>query len=360
MRSFTSVDHILPGDRFYEEAQVRTDRTGPRIMIVGDSISEGHEGESTWRYRLWQELTVNNADATFVGPWIGTDLLEPLSYSGPTPPHDGLYRPGIEFDSANDAQWGWTLDAATSTIQATVASYQPDVILVELGYNDLAFGVHTPAGLVDELGTFVQNARAANPNVTVVVSNVVHRDPGTTSATIETAITTYDGDLPAAIAGLSTSGSPVYLADVDSQYPTPQDTYDGLHPNNVGEYAIAGAFATSLSADAGIGAPIPASVIPTSVVVPPLATPTGLTAVASAGGTVTLTWNHAFGATAYDLYAADLTKGQALTLSSSTVGADGIVRTVLYHGDTYEFAVSSEFGSSSGSTSSPVTVVTTA
>lgn len=359
MQSFVRANHVLTGDRFYEAAEVRTDRTGPRILVVGDSITEGHEGEATWRYRLWQELTVNDVDATFVGPWLGTDLLEPLDYAGPTPPHDGSYRPGIDFDSANDAKWGWTMDAATPTIQSTVASYRPNIILVELGYNDLAFGALSPAGLINELQTFIQQARAAKPNVAIFVGNVVHRDPATTSPNIETDITTYDDDLPGAVSSLSTTTSPIVVVDDDSQYPTPQDTYDGLHPNNVGEYAIAGAFADSLSVNAGIGEPIPAKAIPTTVVYPRLTTPTGLTAIATAPGTITLTWHHVFGATTYGLYHADLTQGQQLTLSPFGVEADGDVLTGLTPGDRYQFALSSQFGPASSPVGAPVDVIAT-
>ena len=39
-----------------------------RIMIVGDSISQGSAGDFTWRYRLWKHLEATAPGATtFVG-----------------------------------------------------------------------------------------------------------------------------------------------------------------------------------------------------------------------------------------------------------------------------------------------------
>jgi hypothetical protein len=81
-----------------------------RIMVVGDSISQGHEGDFTWRYRLAQHLGNVGAAADFVGPWTGTNVL-PAAYppgwpdTSSPPVHNGAYRPGISFDNDNLTQW---------------------------------------------------------------------------------------------------------------------------------------------------------------------------------------------------------------------------------------------------------------
>src|SRR5262245_45869916 len=50
-----------------------------RILIVGDSISQGHEGDFTWRYRFAEHLRIAGAAPDFVGPWTGTNKL-PAAY----------------------------------------------------------------------------------------------------------------------------------------------------------------------------------------------------------------------------------------------------------------------------------------
>lgn len=47
-------------------------RAQAKLMIVGDSISQGMEGDWTWRYRLWEWLDSQHQDFEFVGPWTGT------------------------------------------------------------------------------------------------------------------------------------------------------------------------------------------------------------------------------------------------------------------------------------------------
>lgn len=64
-----------------------------RIMIVGDSISEGFESMHTWRYRLWEWFQANDVSVTFVGPFHQTALQkQDLSTGVPLPaarPGDG-------------------------------------------------------------------------------------------------------------------------------------------------------------------------------------------------------------------------------------------------------------------------------
>jgi hypothetical protein len=47
-------------------------RSNPiRILIVGDSMTQGREGDYTWRYRIWDWFQEQGIAATFVGPYIG-------------------------------------------------------------------------------------------------------------------------------------------------------------------------------------------------------------------------------------------------------------------------------------------------
>ena len=57
-----------------------------RVMIVGDSITHGEEGDYTWRYRVWEwfRSCVPEVKATFVGPYVGT--VPPQIPQPPQPP----------------------------------------------------------------------------------------------------------------------------------------------------------------------------------------------------------------------------------------------------------------------------------
>src|SRR5690606_5359517 len=54
-----------PCDPFPDEPTGGT----PKIMITGDSISQGSSGDYTWRYRLYKHLTANGVTPDFVGPY---------------------------------------------------------------------------------------------------------------------------------------------------------------------------------------------------------------------------------------------------------------------------------------------------
>lgn len=324
---------------------------GTSVMVVGDSISQGMEGDFTWRYRLAQHL---GAAADFVGPWTGTNVV-PAAYppgwpnSSAPPIRTGSYRPGVSFDSAHLAQWGWQLHQAKDAIGAQVATYQPSVLLVELGFNDLGWGVNGPAGVLNDLRTFVANARAAKPNVRFAVANVLHRTALADLPQLPGTITDYNGQLGTTVAALSTTTSPVALVDIDTPYDENRDAYDGLHPGVRGEYVIAKAFGDVLSSRFGLGpafgavpASLPAALVP--------GTPASITAT-PVEDKVRVAWTHVFGAAAYEFYQRDATTGQAFSKSAWDIGADSWTADILPAGHRIEFYVRAVRGAVKGAAS---------
>ncbi|MFD8497836.1 SGNH/GDSL hydrolase family protein [Amycolatopsis sp. NPDC059657] len=337
--------------------------TGARVMVVGDSISQGHEGDYTWRYRLAEHLGRTSAGVDFVGPWTGTDVL-PASYPPgwpdvPNPPsRDGAYRPGVSFDSQHLAQWGWQMHQAKDVIAAQVRTHTPDYLLVELGFNDLGWGVNGPAGVLNDLKWLIANARSAKPGIRVVVANVVHRTPLGSSPTLPQIISSYNSLLAAEIANISTTASPVALADLDTPYDENRDTYDGLHPNVRGEYVIAKAFGDALATRFSVGSAYGA--IPSSL--PANLTP-GAPATISAtpvGDKVKISWSHVFGAAGYQFFQRDATVGQAFAPAMLPIGADSWISDLLPAGHRMEFYVKTMRGEGHISAGSPVTGATVA
>ena len=321
-------------------------------MVVGDSISQGLEGDYTWRYRLKERLAATATDVDFVGPWSGTTRI-PSHYSTSSQPavHDGAYRPGISFtDSQNLAQWGWQMAQAKWDIASNVATYQPDYLLVELGFNDLGWFVSGPQGTADSLREFITNARAAKPDVRILVANVVHRSPlGDSNPDLPQKITDYNGLLPALVSSVSTSQSPVALVDLDGAYDYTTDSYDDLHPNVRGEYVIARAFANALANRFSLGAAwadLPGS-MPADLHPSP---PTAVQVVRSGDG-LQISWTHSFGAGGYRLFTRDVTKGDGFQPSYYAIGADDWTSANLPAGHVFEYYVKPERGNYTGGAS---------
>jgi hypothetical protein len=131
----------------------------------------------------------------------------------------------------------------------------------------------------------------------------------------------------------------VDLVDVASSYHYATDTYDGLHPNNIGEWLIADAFANALAHDLGFG---PGSkYLPSSPQLVGISQASAPKLTVDAAG-INVSWPHVFGAAGYSLEVADLTLGQTLGASTelpNPVVADSWQLTGLFPGHRYEVAV---------------------
>lgn len=286
---------------------------GPRIMVVGDSISQGLEGDYTWRYRLAQHLAATGTAVDFVGPWRGTTRLAQPG-DGPPPFHDGGYRPGISFDSDNLAQWGWQMKQAVDRIEAEAVAAAPDYVLVELGFNDLGWFVSDADGLWADLQRFLDGLQHAatrtNKQIRVAVATVPQRSPIVGREDLPPAIDAYNALVRERLGllALDRPGLRLALADLAAAYDYRTDAYDGLHPGVRGEHVIARVFAERLSATWGLGG-APAA-IPTTLDPPlPITQPGSLTAVPAADG-VRLTWSHTFGTGGYRLYQRNVSAGE--------------------------------------------------
>lgn len=173
-----------------EDPHVNKRQGGIKVLVVGDSISQGIEGDFTWRYRLLQWFNSQGVAVQFVGPYIGTVSPDPGSL--PTPPKlpgevtvnppartDGGYGAGVPaFSSNHFAVWGRQAAQDMSLIRAQVQAYAPDYLLVELGFNDIGWFISDAPGTLNSMKSLVDEARAAKPNLKSVPNPSVPIPPG--------------------------------------------------------------------------------------------------------------------------------------------------------------------------------------
>jgi lysophospholipase L1-like esterase len=260
-----------------------------RIMLVGDSVTQGSAGDWTWRYRLWEHLqSPSGPPVDLVGG--RTDL-----YDNVADVHGSQAYADPSFDQDHEARWGMLLSQADTPIDQLVEEHAADVVVSMLGTNDLLVYQPTPATMRQHVDSFVAAARSANPGLTVVLCEI-------TQTWFEGA-PAYNQVLAEAAADLDEPGSRVLLADTDAGFTT-DDTWDGSHPTAGGEAEIAAAVADAL-AGVGIGT---APVRPLPEVAPVPWTPP----VAQASGTTLgahVEWTPAPGATRHDVWLRDVTAG---------------------------------------------------
>lgn len=265
-----------------------------RILIVGDSMTQGSAGDWTWRYRLWEYLLASHADVDFVGP--STDLYNVIDSGFGS--HDYI---DPSFDQDHAARWGLSMAFPDEhhSVSELVADYHPDVLVEMLGVNDLTWLQGTPDEMVSATSGWVASARAADPDVDIVVSRIAQ--PWIP------AVAEFNDLLDDLAADLDTPGSRVLAAQSDVGMVRSEDTWDTFHPNAHGEIKIAAAVADSLAA-LGIGLP-PTRPLPLAqTLVGPRLRPV-LSATPALHG-ADLHWQRSPGAPETDVWLRDLTAGE--------------------------------------------------
>lgn len=285
---------------------------GMKVLIVGDSMTQGQEGDYTWRYRISQWFASQNIAVDFVGPYKGT--RQPPDAAPPKAPPlkgqdttddriiaDGGYAAGASFDSDHFAIWGRACAQDVGLIKDVVANSQPDLMLVMLGFNDLGWFYSDDVGLLNNMATFIGNARSGKPDVKIALANVPQRTSlGRQDLPDKT--DKYNAALPSAISGWSTDQSPIKLVKLCENYNCELNGcpagYDGLHPNALGEFQIARAFSLTLVSDMGLGSA--ALAIPGNVPTRPVPVPGNFQVSTSPQG-VTATWDKVYGSYGFDV-----------------------------------------------------------
>lgn len=217
-------------------------------MPIGDSMTIGSAGEHTWRYRLWQHLRATcDEEFTLVGPREtlydkATDAPVSLDYAGRDP----------GFPRAHLAGWGEGWIHMAPVVEDAVRTCRPDVLLVSLGLIDLGF--YTDAGqTIDNVRAFVAGARAANDRIRMVLLPVIPNVRARQDEPFAAQVDLFNKLLAKTVADLDEPRSPLLLASPPDGYAIDTHTYDGTHPNERGEHALAAAFATTLHQAWGIG-----------------------------------------------------------------------------------------------------------
>ncbi|MCP3962581.1 MAG: cellulose-binding protein [bacterium] len=188
-------------------------------MPLGDSITEAETGFASYRYWLWQDLISAGYDVDFVGSMTG-------NFGGPP-----LFE---DFDQDHEGHWGWRADEVLAEIDGWAAAALPDVVLLHLGTNDLWQGQDIP-GTLAELEAIVEAIRVHVPGVAVLLAQLIPSTVGALSG-----IPDLNAEIPALAATLSTPESPVLVVDQFTGFDPAVDTYDGVHPDESGELAMAG------------------------------------------------------------------------------------------------------------------------
>ncbi|WP_051235012.1 GDSL-type esterase/lipase family protein [Marinimicrobium agarilyticum] len=193
-----------------------------RIMPLGDSIT-GSPG--CWRALLWNQLQdAGHTDIDFVG----------------TLPPQGC---GVAHDGDNEGHGGYlaTNIAYDNLLPDWLAQTDPDVVIMHLGTNDV-WSNRPTNDILDAFTTLVEQMRASNPGMTILVAQIIPMDPNEACAQCNQRVQALNSAIPGWADNLSTAASPIIVVDQYTGFDYNADTYDGVHPNASGDEKIADAW----------------------------------------------------------------------------------------------------------------------
>ena len=189
--------------------------TALRLMPLGDSITWG-VGSSTgngYRAALHDELAADGHPLDFVGSLRG----------------------GAMSDADNEGHSGYRIDQVAALTDAALARYQPNVVTLEIGTNDLN-GNYQVSTATTRLRSLVDQITRDVPNATVLVASLVV----STSGTEEQYRAAYNQAIPGIVQSEQAAGK--HVGYVDMSAVTTADLSDSLHPNDNGYRKMADAF----------------------------------------------------------------------------------------------------------------------
>ncbi|MEW2395187.1 GDSL-type esterase/lipase family protein [Streptomyces sp. NPDC046862] len=189
-----------------------------RIMPLGDSIT-GSPG--CWRAVLWNRLqSTGHTNIDFVGT---------LGPQGCGQPYDG--------DNEGHGGERVTDVADQNLLPGRLAATLPDIVVMHFGTNDVWSDI-APDRVLAAYSTLVQQMRASNPDMKILVAQLIPMNPSSCAACAQRVVD-FNARIPAWARATSTDRSPVAVVDQWTGFSTATDTYDGVHPNASGDDKIA-------------------------------------------------------------------------------------------------------------------------
>ena len=216
-----------------------------RILCLGDSITHGGDlGHASYRYPLWNMLQAAGDSVDFVGSRQTVN-----GGDGGAIPDVTMYPDYYTtFDRDHEGYWGWTTGQILGIVDAAAQAALPDVVLVHLGTNDIgqsgAAGVATARA---NLATIIERLRLAQPNVTILLSQVVPIGPGSGYFANTDQVVPLNAQIADLVAESDNARSRVVLVDQFTGFDAVTDMQpDGIHPNIAGETRMAATWFATL------------------------------------------------------------------------------------------------------------------
>ncbi len=210
------------------------------ILCLGNSITNGVDTFNSYRRDLWQMLNAGNYNFDFIGSW--------------SKHHMGSEVPVPDFDLDNEGHSGWTFenilkppswDSARGNLHTWMQTYTPDIVLIELGTNDV-FQCRTPLQMFGNLNVILYMLREKNKHVKIFIAQIPplgaqwsDKKLCNNDTTYLDAIINLNNQVAVYVKEHSTAKSPILVVDQYTYINPATDMFDDIHPNTNGEKIMA-------------------------------------------------------------------------------------------------------------------------
>ncbi|GAA4432306.1 hypothetical protein GCM10023188_20770 [Pontibacter saemangeumensis] len=218
-----------------------------KLMVLGNSITQGNATHPGYRYELWKMLVDAQIDVELVG---SHDVNE-----GGLSPVQGTVYNGKTYTNRNEGHWGWSADEildgrdGKGNLAAWLQGYTPDIVLLHLGTNDMFRQCGTAESprracyqeTINELKEVIKLIRGKNPATTFYVAKLIPAYEQVAGPWAAGNIQELNDRIPGFVQQMNSAASPVILVDQYAGFnaTTGADTHDGIHPNASGELKMA-------------------------------------------------------------------------------------------------------------------------
>ena len=196
----------------------------PKILAFGDSITSGeYPTEPTpgaYRLQLSNNFGSYNLNVDFIGSQVnqGTNL----------------------DDAEHEGHPGWTINELTTLLdEGELTSYQPDIVLLMAGTNDILKSSDDASQVIDDLNHSIDRLQEEFPDAQILVSSLTPLDSSIKSEQLANTVEEVNALLPELAAE---QGQQVTYVNAGGSIAPRDLVADGIHPNEEGYQKIGNAW----------------------------------------------------------------------------------------------------------------------
>lgn len=212
-----------------------------KVLDSGDSITDDSVVNGAWRAYLEPLLVANGYTFTNLGRWASTPFPDFAQVH-----HEGMDGAVIAAPGVSGPTHGYPLASnyAQLTLADALTNATPDLVLIDLGVNDMGHGrdpyytaTNDLSGLLDMIFAKLPNAHIIVSKPTTITYSTILSPPYNT---YRTNMLVFCDAVQAVAAARRAQGQNVYVADLFSAVNSQaMFNSDGTHPNALGLQAIA-------------------------------------------------------------------------------------------------------------------------